>query len=392
MAQRPTVRWNEGAERWMAWVRFPDGTRRKIERVSKADAQRDLDALLALRAQGGDAGPRRTRLASFADVIEAWFAEDCPNVAPTSKSRHARVKSPNTIANARQLLGTSVLPVIGGQRVDRTSTERLEALFASMVDKGYATSTIDRTWNYLNQACQHALRARRITTNPAAGVLLPAARPSKERKSFTIEQAQRLLVDAIPADSRPAMWLTGLMCGLRPGELAGLRWCFVDIDAEAPSIEVAERALEVGDRYVGQAVPKTRRSRRRIGLHPLLVAALQRHRYEQELLGLYDAEGFVFCTSNGTPMTMSNLRRSFQKLCVRAGLGSDWTTYELRHSFVSLVSDQIDDLVKVADLAGHTDTRTTQGYRHAVRPSLPHAIDAWDRLLDRADPGSTVAG
>lgn len=92
-----------------------------------------------------------------------------------------------------------------------------------MVEKGYATSTIDRNWNYLNQACQHALRERRIKSKPAPNVLLPAVRPSKARRSFTIEQAQRLLVEAIPADSRPAMWLTGLMCGLRPGELAGLR-------------------------------------------------------------------------------------------------------------------------------------------------------------------------
>jgi site-specific recombinase XerD len=42
--------------------------------------------------------------------------------------------------------------------------------------------------------------------------------------------------------------------------------------------------------------------------------------------------------------------------CKAAGFGSDWTTYELRHSFVSLVADQLDDLVKVADLAGHVDT------------------------------------
>jgi integrase len=384
MAKRPTVRWNEAAGRWMAWVRFPDGSRRKVERVEKAAAQRDLDELVALRAQSIEPSPRHEKLATFAEVIEGWFAAGCPNVAPTAKSRHARVKSPNTIANARQLLGTSVLPIIGKLAVDRTSTERLEDLFNAMVDKGYATSTIDRNWNYLNQACQHALRDRRIRTNPAAGVLLPAVRPSKVRKSFTIEQAERLLVDAIPADSRPAMWLTGLMCGLRPGELAGLRWPYVELDSDAPSIEVAERALEVGDKYVGQSEPKTPRSRRRIGLHPLLTAALHRHREEQKLLGLYDDDGFVFCTRNGTPMTMSNLRRAFQQLCKRAGLGSDWTTYELRHSFVSLVADQLDDLVKVADLAGHVDTRTTQGYRHAVRPSLPHAIEAWDALLARA--------
>ncbi len=386
MAQRPTVRWNEGAERWMAWVRFPDGSRRKIERINRADAQKDLDELLALRAQSLDPGPRRMRLATFNEVTDAWFADGCPNVAPSRTSRHAREKSPNTIANARQLLGTSVRPVIGKLWVDRTSRERLEALFADMADRGYATSTIDRNWNYLNQALQHSIRRRTTKTNPAADVLLPKRRASKERKSFTIEQAQRLLVDAIPADSRPAMWLTGLMCGLRPGELAGLRWPFVDIDSDSPSIHVVERALEVDDRYVGQVAPKTPRSKRRLGLHPLLVAALQRHREEMHLLDMYDDEGFVFCTRNGTPMTMSNLRRAFRQLCARAGMGDDWTTYELRHSFVSLVADQIDDLVKVADLAGHVDTRTTEGYRHAVTPSLPHAIDAWNRLLSRQGP------
>ena len=49
MAKRPTVRWNEGKQRWMAWVRFPDGSRRKVERVDKADAQAELDELVSLR-------------------------------------------------------------------------------------------------------------------------------------------------------------------------------------------------------------------------------------------------------------------------------------------------------------------------------------------------------
>jgi integrase len=378
------VRWNEGAQRWMAWVRFPDGSRRKVERREKADAQADLNALLALRAQGEDPGPRRQRLITFNEAIDAWMEAGCITAVPSRGTRHARPKSPKTISNARQLLGTSVRPVIGPLWVERTTTARLEELFLRMAANGYATSTIDRTWGYLNQACQYVLRQRMIKTNPAADVLLPAARPSKRRKSFTIEQAQALLVDAIPSDPRPAMWLTGLMCGLRPGELAGLRWPYVDIDSDEPSIDVVERALEVDDKYVGQAAPKTARGRRRIGLHPLLVAALSRHRDELRLLGLYEPEGFVFPTRNGTPMTMSNMRRAFKALCARAGLGDDWTTYELRHSFVSLVADQLDDLVKVADLAGHVDTRTTQGYRHPVRPSLPHAVEAWDLLLSRS--------
>ncbi|HUQ62234.1 MAG TPA: hypothetical protein VM121_00585, partial [Acidimicrobiales bacterium] len=115
-----------------------------------------------------------------------------------------------------------------------------------MAERGYATSTIDRNWNYLNQALQHGVRHRTIKTNPAADVLLPEKRPGKTRKSLSVEQMKRLVLETIPADPRAAMWLTGLMCGLRPGELAGLRWPLVDIDSDSPSIHVVERARSRG--------------------------------------------------------------------------------------------------------------------------------------------------
>lgn len=383
MGSRATVKWNENSQRWMAWVRFPDGSRRKVERVDRSEAEAMLNELLALRATGSDPTPRRQRLATFGEIVDEWLRAGCPTSSASIRTRHAKEKSPNTIANARFLLGTHVKPQIGTLWIDRTRTKRVEDVFARMAKGGYATSTIDRTWGYLNQACEHALRERRIATNPVKEVLLPQVRAPKQRKSLSVEQVKQILFIAIPKDLRPAMWLTGLMCGLRPGELAGLRWRYVDIESDNPSLEIAERVNEIGHKYVGQARPKTERSRRRIGLHPLLVAALTTHREEMKLLGLYDIEGFVFCTANGTPYLLTNLRRYFRQLCERAELGGSWTTYELRHSFVSLVADQLDDLVKVADLAGHVDTKTTQGYRHPVRPSLPHAIEAWNSLLGR---------
>ena len=148
MAQRPSVRWNERNERWMAWVRFPDGSRRKVERTDKAEAQHDLDELLALRAQALDPGPRRQRSLTFSEVIDVWFEAGCPNVAPSRKSRHARVKAQATIENARQLLGSNVRPAIGPLWVDRTTTGRLEKVFTAMDADGKSTSTIDRSWNY----------------------------------------------------------------------------------------------------------------------------------------------------------------------------------------------------------------------------------------------------
>lgn len=189
---------------------------RKVERLQRSDAERDLDELLALRADHTAPEHRRRRQATFADVIDAWFEAGCPNATPTSRSRHVRVKSPNTVATAGFLLDNHVRPRVGRLVVDRATTQRLEGVFRAMASAGYATSTIDRTCLYLNQACQLAVRQRRTKVNPAADVLLPPSRPAKVRKSLTIEQAQRLLVDAIPTDAQPAMWLTGLMCGLRP--------------------------------------------------------------------------------------------------------------------------------------------------------------------------------
>ena len=116
MAQRPSVRWNEGKQRWMPWIRFPDGSRRKVERVDKAEAERDLNELLALRAQEQSPGPRRQCLATFDEVIDDWFAADCPKAAVSKNSCRARTKSANTIATARYLLDGHVRPVIGGFR------------------------------------------------------------------------------------------------------------------------------------------------------------------------------------------------------------------------------------------------------------------------------------
>ena len=128
-------------------------------------------------------------------------------------------------------------PKIGKLKVERTGLARIESVFQDMDmdEASYATSTIDHTWSYLNQACEFGIRQGLIKTNPVADVQLPEARPAKERNSLTIGQVEPLLVVAIPEDSRPALWVTGLMCGLRPGELSGLRWPISTSTATIPT-------------------------------------------------------------------------------------------------------------------------------------------------------------
>jgi Phage integrase family len=59
----------------------------------------------------------------------------------------------------------------------------------------------------------------------------------------------------------------------------------------------------------------------------------------------------------------------FKRITEKAGLGRDWTPRELRHTFVSLLSDSGVPIEQIADAVGHSSPRTTEVvYRHQLRP------------------------
>ena len=66
-----------------------------------------------------------------------------------------------------------------------------------------------------------------------------------------------------------------------------------------------------------------------------------------------------------------------------AGLNpADWTPRELRHSFVSLLSDSEVSINDIADLCGHSGTSVTEKvYRHELRPFLLTGAAAMDRIF-----------
>jgi site-specific recombinase XerD len=91
----------------------------------------------------------------------------------------------------------------------------------------------------------------------------------------------------------------------------------------------------------------------------------------------------VFCTSRGGPMYATDVRMEFKRITEKAGLGRDWTPRELRHAFVSLLSDSGVPIERIADAVGHSSTRTTQVmYRHQLRPVTRTAAIALGPLFE----------
>jgi site-specific recombinase XerD len=106
---------------------------------------------------------------------------------------------------------------------------------------------------------------------------------------------------------------------------------------------------------------KTRKSRRSLGLPRVAVEALgeqlQRQAATRQRAGtLWQDNGLVFTTALGTRLDAADVRRSLRAICRKAGLGEQWTPLELRHTFVSLLSDNGMAIEEISPLVDHSSS------------------------------------
>ncbi|MEW1848296.1 tyrosine-type recombinase/integrase [Nonomuraea angiospora] len=133
---------------------------------------------------------------------------------------------------------------------------------------------------------------------------------------------------------------------------------------------------------------KTPKSRRTIALPQRCVNALKMQRAQQdadkEAAGeRWKEQGLVFASTVGTPLDSHNVRRAFRAVIANTDLDPEqWTPRELRHSFVSLLSDQGIQLDEISKLVGHSSTAVTElVYRKQIRPVLQEGAMAMDRIF-----------
>ncbi|GLX00986.1 hypothetical protein Misp02_50720 [Microtetraspora sp. NBRC 16547] len=91
----------------------------------------------------------------------------------------------------------------------------------------------------------------------------------------------------------------------------------------------------------------------------------------------------MFCTKTGTALSAGNVRRDFRKVLKSAGLNAnEWTPREMRHSFVSLLSDSGVPIENISRLVGHANTVVTETvYRMQIRPVMQEGAAAMDDIF-----------
>ena len=227
----------------------------------------------------------------------------------------------------------------------------------------------------------------KVKRNVVALCSVPRGQEGRPSKSLTLDQA-RAVLNAAESTRLHAYVVLSLLTGARTEELRALCWDHVYLDGRRaldpplpPSVQVWHSVRAGGD-------TKTKRSRRTLALPQRCVAALRLHREQQNRDRAragkdWQPLGLVFTTTIGTALDAANVRRAFRRVVTLAGLDPAWTPRELRHSFVSLLSDNGVPLEAIADLCGHAGTTVTEKvYRHQLRPVLLGGAQVMDAIFD----------
>ncbi|GAA2066947.1 hypothetical protein GCM10009801_13890 [Streptomyces albiaxialis] len=90
----------------------------------------------------------------------------------------------------------------------------------------------------------------------------------------------------------------------------------------------------------------------------------------------------------GTGLDAANVRRALRQALARVDgiTPAEWTPRELRHSFVSLLSDRGLSTEEISKLVGHSSTSVTEEvYRKQIRPVVQTGAVAMDAIF-KANP------
>ena len=271
-------------------------------------------------------------------------------------------------------------PALGHRKLKDLNRAEVRKLYASKGDT-LSPRTVDYIHITLQKALSQAVRDDLIPRNVAAGERPHSTRHTSPDRVKALSPAQvRALLDAAQGTRNEALYVVALHTGLRQGELLGLRWADVDLDAGKLSVR---RALKIADPGLDFGPPKNKASRRSVRLNKTATAALRAHRARQNQERIaartWRDTGLVFPNRIGGPIDPTNLyNREYEPLLKRVGL-EGFTFHALRHTFATALFSRGEHPKRVQSLLGHASiTQTMDTYSHLIDDIGGDAVDGLD--------------
>ena len=208
--------------------------------------------------------------------------------------------------------------------------------FPKQMSPGLAPKTVRNIHAIIHRALVDAVAWKYIADNPASNVK-PPKRPRTRRKVWNPDQIQAFLT-SVQHDRFAALFLLELTTGIRRGQICGLKWSAVDLDAG--EITVHDNRVVVGGHARDKAGGKTKNADQTIALDQgngrrPTHAGVTRQDRERDVFGSdYHPGNYVFTFEDGRPPHPDTIRQRFDRLAAAAGL-SRITFHDLRHSYAT---------------------------------------------------------
>lgn len=366
-------------------VATTDGQRRQVRRrgfQTKKDAEAALAELVTEHQRGTFVRPTRRTVATY--LLDDWL--------PT-RERLKGLK-PSTVDAYKQLITAYVVPTIGALPLSRVDGATLTALYGELLTNGrrgrsgapgsaLSVKTVRNLHGVLHRAFRDAVKQRLLSSNPADSADQPGKHTPEQRAWSSVDLDA--FIDAASSDRCGPLWHLLAMTGMRRGELLGLRWS--DIDLDARTITVRQTMTMVAGRPV-VGTPKTDAGKRRITVDSDTVAALRAWRKQQNadrlLMGSGWPDSGLVCTeADGTPIHPQVMSRRFAAIVAAAGLPAI-RLHDVRHSYATAALAAGVPIKTLSQRLGHADvTVTLRIYAHVMPGDDEDAADLTAAFIRR---------
>jgi len=356
------------AGEWRAQISLPDGKRRGFSgRSEEIVKQKLLDA--RFRESHGLLAPPRGE--NFEEYARTWLA-----------MRRHELRY-NTLRSYRGNLEKHVFPIIGKLALPDIKRLDVQRVHLALLDSGHKAKTVHLIHSILTAVLAQAEADELVTSNIATKVRVP----KREPPSFVPLEPGELqtLIGAMRGDPLEALFLLTLACGLRRGEVCGVRW--FDLDLRRGTLQLRGQIVrEPKGVFRFSPLKSTTGHSLVIDLPSRVVDALLAHKDRQSFLKtqaaeLWTEQDYVFTNAIGDPLDPMQAYRMFKLLLKRAGL-RDQRFHDLRHAAASLLLSWGLELWQVSKLLRHSGLSITSDvYGHLYQQTGRELAERMDAFL-----------
>lgn len=368
---RGHIRLRESGSWQIAIYRGVEGGKRKYDYYlvegTKKDAEAKLASLVNDKHRGAYVKPSKETLAKF---LAGWLEVIATETAVRTHERYSEIVNKHLVP----AFGTCRLETL---TPDMVQQYKVRALKTGRLDGkgGLSPQTVTHHLRVLHAALEYAVAQDKLARNPADSKRVKAPTvPPRDMQTLDAEDALQLLEAA--RREAPKLYvpvLLAITAGLRRGEIMGLRWS--DIDLDAGMLAVQQTVQETRTQGLVFKSTKTRGSRRTVELLPMTISALRQHQERQardrKVIGLRPDRSALVCSeADSTPIRPLYVTQAFAKL-VRRTAGLPWIRFhDLRHGYASLMLKLGVQPKVVSEALGHSKIGITMDLYSHVGPTM----------------------